>query len=75
MAARPSIERVLERNTPALLGIPGVVGTAQGEVKGKPCILVFIKERDPVVEQQIPAVLEGHPVKIEAVGEIRPLTP
>ena len=69
----PSIETVLERHTPYLMSIPGVVGTAQGEENGAPCIIVFVKEKDAAIERAIPATLEGYPVRIEAVGEIRPI--
>lgn len=75
MTARPTITQVQERNTPALMGISGVVGTGVGEQAGRPCIIVFVKAKDESLEARIPAVLEGYPVRIEEVGEIRPITP
>jgi len=68
-----SIEIVLARHTPKLMSIPGVVGTAQGEDEGKPCILVFVKEKDERIRREIPSTLEGYPVRIDEVGEIRPI--
>jgi PBP1b-binding outer membrane lipoprotein LpoB len=33
-----TIEAVLKEHTDTLMSLPGVVGTAQGECAGKPCI-------------------------------------
>jgi len=55
------------------MSIPGVVGTAQGEEQGAPIILVFVKKKDDAVERAIPTVLEDYPVRIEEVGEVRPI--
>ena len=40
-----SIESVLREHTPALMSLPGVVGTAQGECAGQPCIRVFVAKK------------------------------
>ena len=72
MTLRP-IEDVLRDHTPALMRIPGVVGTAQGEEGGQPCIIVFVARRSEALGKSIPRELEGHPVRIDEVGEIRPL--
>ena len=71
--AKPDITDVLARHTPALMAIEGVVGTGQGEEHGRPCIVVFVKKKTRTIERVIPAELEGYPVRIDAVGEIRPL--
>ena len=67
------IDDVLARHTPRLMAIPGVVGTAQGEQDGKPCVVVYVKKKDAAVERAIGRQLEGHPVRIEESGEIGPL--
>ncbi len=68
-----TIEEVLKEHTEELMSIPGVVGIGQGLCNGKPCIKVFVIERTPELEQEIPSSLEGYPVMIEETGEIRAL--
>ena len=72
MAAK-TIEEVLKEHTPELMSLPGVVGTAQGLCNDQPCIKVFVIEKTPELDQEIPDVLEGYPVIIEETGEIRAL--
>jgi hypothetical protein len=72
-AVTGNIEDVLARHTEALMAIPGVVGTGQGLQDDRPCILVFVKEKTADLERAIPSRLEGYPVRIEEVGEVRPL--
>ena len=70
-----TILEVLEEQTPGLMAMPGVVGTAQGECEGKPCIKIYVVEKTAELIQQIPSVLEGYPVEIQETGEIRALDP
>ena len=65
------IESVLEENTPLLMAIPGVVGTAQGKYGGKPCIKVFTNKMNPELFRQIPSVLSGYHVIVEETGQFR----
>ncbi len=67
------IEIVLERHTPHLMSIPGVQGTAQGEQDGKPIILVFVNKIDDRIRREVPKTLEGYSVRIDEVGEVRPI--
>lgn len=71
--ANRTIEQVLKEHTDYLMSIPGVVGTAQGELNGKPCIKVLVVKKTPELEKQIPAYLEGFPVVIEETGEFKAL--
>lgn len=66
---RPIVE-VLRDQTPVLLQIPGVVGTAETLLRGKPAILVMVKVLTPALNRQLPRQLEGYPVRIEETGEI-----
>ncbi len=66
-----SIKDVLQRHTPQLMSISGVVGTGIGECDGKPCIKVLVIKRTPELIQKIPSSLDGFPVVIEARGIIR----
>lgn len=68
-----SIEKVLKKHTKELMSIPGVVGTAQGLCVDEPCIKVFVIEKTLELEEKIPAVIEGYPVMVEEIGEVRAL--
>lgn len=72
MANKP-IEQVLKEHTPHLMSIPGVTGTAQGELDGKPCIKVYVVKETPELEKQIPKEIEGYPVDIQESGVIKPM--
>jgi len=68
-----TIEQVQQEHTAAWMAIPGVIGTAIGERKGKPCILVLTASNTEQVKKQIPATVDGYPVVIQYTGEIRAL--
>ena len=68
-----TIQEVLRTHTPELMSIPGVVGTAIGEFKGKPCIKILVVKKTEELTQKIPLTLEGFPVVIQQTGEIRAL--
>ncbi len=65
--------QVLEERTPALLAMPGVVGTAEGASAGRPVFVVLIRRDDPELKRSLPARIEGYPVEVRVVGEVRPL--
>ena len=68
-----SIEAVLSRHSEELLGLPDVVGTAQGKQDGKPCIVVMVAVPAEQLKVEIPAELGGYPVDIRVTGEFRAL--
>jgi len=68
-----TIEQVQQEHTDAWMAIPGVVGTAIGQRKSKPCILILAASNAEQVRRTIPATVEGYPVVIEYTGEIRAL--
>jgi len=72
VTVRP-IEAVLNEYAEQWMSIPGVVGTAQGLHGSTPCIKIYVVEKTPALEEQIPDVLHGHPVVLEEVGELRAL--
>ena len=55
------------------MALPGVIGTAEGEQDGKPCIVVMIAEPISELKVQIPAELGGYPVDIRMTGEFKAL--
>ena len=66
----PDVDQVLQRHTPRLMSFSGVVGTAEGECAGRPCILVMVERMTPALRQAIPNDLEGVPVEIRETGRI-----
>ena len=69
--SRP-IDEVLALHTDSLMALPGVVGTAIGVCDGAPCIRVFLADSSAAVRKRIPERLEGHPVRAEVTGIVRP---
>ncbi len=67
------IADVLREHTDELMTLPGVVGTAQGEQDGKPCVMVLVVELTDELKRQIPEELDGYPVVISETGEIKAL--
>jgi hypothetical protein len=70
-----TIEAVLRQHTGRLMSLPGVVGTAQGECAGRPCVKVFVVKKTAELARQIPSALEGYAVVIEQTGGIRARDP
>ncbi len=68
-----TLEAVLEKHTPRLMSLPGVVGTAHGLCAGKPCIKVLVIEKTLELVRQIGTTLEGYPVELVETGEIKAL--
>jgi len=68
------INAVKEDHTKELMAIPGVVGVYVGALEnGTPCIGVMVVKKSPELEKKIPKELEGHPVRIDETGVIKPL--
>ncbi len=63
-----TIEQVLRENTDRLMSLSGVVGTAEGQCSGKPCIYVFVAESSPDLVDQIPSEIDGYQVQIQVSG-------
>jgi len=68
--ASRSIDEALAAHTDGLLRHPGVVGTAVGLCDGVPCIRVFVS--DAAARAGIPDTLDGHPIRVEVTGPLRP---
>lgn len=67
------IREVLERHTDELMAVPGVVGIAEGLSQGRPCIKVFVVDRNSKLLRRIPETIEGFLLQIEESGEFRAL--
>ena len=70
---RRNIKEVLKRYTDELMAVPGVVGVAEGESNGKPCIKVFVVDRNSKLLRGIPSTLDGYRIRVEESGEFRAL--
>ena len=70
---KKTIEAVFNEHSGELMAIPGVVGTAIGLCSDDPCIKVFVQKSDPESEKKISARLDGYPVAIEVIGEVKAL--
>jgi hypothetical protein len=69
-----SIEEALRRHQDRLLALPGVVGVGIGEHAGRPVLVVFLDRPAGELEATtFPTDLEGFPVELEVVGEVRAL--
>ena len=68
------ITDVLKRHVDELMAVPGVVGIAEGDSQGMPCIRVFVVDRGPELLEQIPNIIEGYSVQIEQSSEFKPLS-
>jgi hypothetical protein len=69
----PRIDQVLQTHRDEWLSIPGVVGTAIGQRRGKPCIRVLVARRTKEIATRIPGKVDGYPVLIEETGPFRAL--
>ena len=69
---QPTVAQVLERHTRRLMSLRGVVGTAEGECAGQPCILVLVDRLTPTLRQSIPSEIENIPVEVRETGQIQP---
>ena len=69
------IHVVLERHVDALMQQPGVVGVAQGECDGKPCIKILVRAATPELRAALPEALDGYAVELMETGEIKALCP
>ena len=67
------IELVLNEYSSNLMELPSVVGIAQGEHDGEPCIKIFTAKKSPELLEQIPELLGGYRVIVEVTGEFRAL--
>lgn len=57
------------------MAIPGVIGTGEGESGGAPVLLVLVSRRTPEIDSRVPQLLEGYPVQVRVVGDVKKLGP
>lgn len=65
------IKEVLDRQRELLMSRPHAVGVGIGLHHGKPAIVFMIDEETPDALTDLPKEIEGFPVIVETVGEIK----
>jgi hypothetical protein len=65
------LEKARQELTEKVMGKKGVNGTAIAERGGKPCLVVYLKDRKS--GKHVPEKVGGFKVVKEVTGEIRPL--
>ncbi len=71
MAGSTTIAGILERHTLEWMMIPGVVGTAEGIHRGKPCLMILVEKKTPALLKMFPPSIEGQRVVLREVGRAR----
>ncbi len=66
-----TIEAAQAKLTDRVMALPGVVGLGISECEGTPCIKIFVVQRTPELDREIPSTFEGFPVEMQVTGEIR----
>lgn len=68
------IKAVMDDHVKDLMAVTGVVGVAIGALDDStPYIMVLVIEETDEIDQKVPQMLEGHPVRVIVSGEIKPM--
>ena len=70
---RPAIGEALRYLTDQVMGLPGVVGIAEGQRHNRRCLRVFVVKKTPALLRRIPRSVKGYPVVIEETRPLRAL--
>jgi hypothetical protein len=65
------LEAARRELTQRVIGQRGVSGTAVGEHGGKPCLKVYVTDRE--AERSVPKSVGGYPVVVETTGKFERL--
>lgn len=69
MRVDPKLKAAQQELTNRVMDWPGVTGTAIGEKKGAPCLLVYVS--DPAVQSRLPKSVAGFSVVMEITGPFK----
>jgi len=64
------ISDVLHDYTDELMRLPGVIGTGEGSEGGERVIVVFVNQRTPELDKQIPPQVGGYHVVVRVTGDV-----
>jgi len=70
---RKSIREVLKSHTDELMAVPGVVGVAEGESQGRPCIRVFVADKNSEFLRGLPGTIDGYRLLVVESGNFHAL--
>jgi hypothetical protein len=65
----PKLKAAQQELTDLVMGWEGVSGTAIGERKGTPCLIVYLS--DPAVGKRLPKAQGGFAVVVEVTGRFK----
>lgn len=69
-----AIDEARQRHEHELLALPNVTGVGIGDRAGEAVIKVYVTRKVPASElepeERVPPSLEGHPVDVEAIGDV-----
>ncbi len=65
------VEEARAEATRRVIGLPGVVGTAIGLRRGRPCVKVYVETDDAALRSRLPKSVLGVPVDVETTGPVR----
>lgn len=69
-----TIKEIKKKHESRLLQLTDVISVGIGkDDEGNPAIMVGLRRRNPQTESRIPERLEGYPVKVRRVGDIKAL--
>lgn len=63
-------EESLQNYERDLMAIDGVEGVGVGRCGDQDCLIVFIREDEPAIRDQIPSQIDGIPIEIQVSGPI-----
>ncbi len=66
---RPTIDEVKTRHEMSFFNINGVEGVGIGEESGRAVIKIYVSKQPKLLQDKIPAQIEGYPVVLEFSGE------
>lgn len=68
----PTIQEVKARHAHRFLVLPGVVSVGIGlHADGHEAIIIGLDRPRPETQAQLPAQLEGYPVRVEIIGTVK----
>ena len=73
MPSGAKVSDILKKNSDRLMAIAGVVGTGEGTLNGKACVIVFVEKKSALLRKKIPKTLDEYPVVIKEIGKVRAL--
>ena len=65
------IKGVVKKHADKLMAMPGVIGVAEGESEGSPCIIVFVVDKNSESLKHLPQNIEGYSLKLEGTSEFQ----